>query len=90
MGLFSLLFGWPVATVKGVIRLGELIQEQAEREMRDPVSIRHRLEEIERLEAEGAISKEDAAREMELVSRLMTGGSGSAGAGVAADGHERR
>ncbi|WP_188188974.1 gas vesicle protein GvpG [Nonomuraea sp. SYSU D8015] len=89
MGLFYVLFGWPIATVKGVVRLGELIQEQAERETYDPVRVRHRLEEIERLQADGAISKEDAVREMELISRQMIGGSGSAGVGGAADGHER-
>jgi cytochrome c-type biogenesis protein CcmH/NrfG len=83
--VISLLFGWPLAPVKGVIRLGELIQEQVERETRDPVRIRHRLEEIERLKADGAISEEDATREMELISQQMTGGPGP----VAADGQER-
>ncbi|MGN9842045.1 gas vesicle protein GvpG [Nonomuraea sp. H19] len=89
MGLISLFFGWPLLPVKGVIRLGELIQEQVERELRDPVVIRRRLEELERLKADGAISEEDAARETELIFQRMTGRSGPAGTGAAADGQER-
>ncbi|WP_223167426.1 gas vesicle protein GvpG [Nonomuraea sp. SYSU D8015] len=82
----GLLFGWPLAPVKGVIRLGELIQEQVEREMRDPARIRRRLEEIERLKAAGAISEDEAAREVELVFQRMTGRSG---AGAPGGGRER-
>ncbi|GAA3646708.1 hypothetical protein GCM10022224_006890 [Nonomuraea antimicrobica] len=89
MGLISLLFGWPVAPVKGVIKLGELIQKQVEREVRDPVVVRHRLEEIERLKAVGAMSEQDAAREMELLLQQMTGRSGPASAGTVTGGQER-
>jgi cytochrome c-type biogenesis protein CcmH/NrfG len=77
VGLIGLLFGWPLAPVKGVIRLGELIQEQVERELRDPAKVRRRLEEVERLKAAGAISEEEAAREVELIFQRMTGGFGA-------------
>ncbi|TMR23866.1 gas vesicle protein G [Nonomuraea turkmeniaca] len=89
MGLISLLFGWPLAPVKGVIRLGELIQEQAERQMHDPAVIRRRLEEIEELQASGAMSEEEAAREVELVFQRVTGRSGPASTGTTAGDEER-
>ncbi|WP_113699854.1 gas vesicle protein GvpG [Nonomuraea lactucae] len=67
MGLISLLFGWPLAPVQGVIRLGELIQEQVEAEMRDPAVIRRELEEIDEAADEGVISEEEHAEQMEQV-----------------------
>ncbi|MBE1583502.1 gas vesicle protein GvpG [Nonomuraea angiospora] len=76
MGLLSLVFGWPVAPLRGVIRLGELIQEQVEREMRDPTVVRHRLEEIEASRAAGLISEEEEALQMREVLQGMMGGFG--------------
>ncbi|MEU4230167.1 gas vesicle protein GvpG [Nonomuraea sp. NPDC026600] len=74
MGLIGLIFGWPLAPVKAVIRLGELIQEQAEQELHDPAVVRRRLEEIERSRADGLISEEEEAQEMRQVLQAMTGG----------------
>ncbi|GII92873.1 gas vesicle protein GvpG [Sinosporangium siamense] len=72
MGLISLIFSWPVAPVKGVIKLGELIQEQIERETADPAAIRRRLEEIERDAEAGRISEEEAREATErLLQRLI-------------------
>ncbi|MFI6737632.1 gas vesicle protein GvpG [Nonomuraea sp. NPDC050451] len=76
MGLISLVFGWPLAPLHGVIRLGELIQEQVEREMHDPKVVRHRLEEIEASRAAGLISEEEEALEMQEVLQGMMGGPG--------------
>ncbi|GIH73133.1 gas vesicle protein GvpG [Sphaerimonospora thailandensis] len=74
MGLFGLLFGWPLAPVHAVVRLGELIQEQVERELRDPAAVRRRLEAIEEARRAGEISEEEEARAVEEVLRLMTTG----------------
>ncbi|MBB5782724.1 gas vesicle protein GvpG [Nonomuraea jabiensis] len=79
MGLISLLFGWPVAPLRGVIRLGELIQEEVEREMRDPTVVRHRLEEIEAARAAGLISEEEEALQTREVLQGMIGGPGPVG-----------
>jgi cytochrome c-type biogenesis protein CcmH/NrfG len=73
MDLFTLLFGWPLLPLQGVIRLGELIQEQAEREMRDPVAVRRQLEELEQAADAGLISEEEQAAAMEEILRRMTG-----------------
>lgn len=73
MDLFTLLFGWPLLPLQGVLRLGELIQEQAEREMRDPMTVRRRLEELEQAADAGLISEEEQVAAMEEILRRMTG-----------------
>ncbi|MFI7440516.1 gas vesicle protein GvpG [Nonomuraea indica] len=80
MGLFGLLFGWPLAPVRGVIRLGELIQEQVEREMSDPAAVRRELEELDRVLAAGLISEEEHAERMQEVLQRMIGAPVQAGA----------
>lgn len=67
MDLMGLLFGWPLAPVKGLIRLAEIIQEQVELETRSPMAVRRRLEEVEEARLAGEISEEDAALEVERI-----------------------
>ncbi|MGW4794128.1 gas vesicle protein GvpG [Nonomuraea sp. NPDC004297] len=67
MGLISLVLCWPVAPLRGVIRLGELIQDEVERELHDPKAVRHRLEDIEAARAAGLMSEEEEALEMRAV-----------------------
>ncbi len=74
MGLFSILFTWPLAPIRGVVRLGELIQDQVERELYDPAVLRRELEAIEEARDAGRVSEEEAARAMEDVLARMTGG----------------
>jgi Gas vesicle protein G len=60
----------PLLPLKGVVRLGEVIQHQAEREMADPARVRRELEETERRQASGEISDDQAAElEEQAVSR---------------------
>ncbi|GII59466.1 hypothetical protein Pth03_78550 [Planotetraspora thailandica] len=73
MGLISLIFTWPVAPVRAVIRLGELIQEQAERELRDPAVVRRRLEELAEARRSGLISEEEESQAVEQLLQTMTG-----------------
>ncbi|MEW9532905.1 gas vesicle protein GvpG [Microbispora sp. NPDC049125] len=69
----GLLFGWPLAPVRVVMRLGELIQEQVEHELRDPAAVRRRLEAIEEARRSGQITEEEEAQAVEEVLRTMTG-----------------
>jgi hypothetical protein len=62
MELLTLLFRLPFLPVKGVIRLTELIRDEAERELYDPANVRHQLEEADRLRSAGEISDEELAR----------------------------
>ena len=71
MGLLTLPFRLPFLPVQGVIRLAELIQEEAEQQLHDPGTVRDELEEAERLHAAGEISDDELAqREQEALSRL--------------------
>lgn len=54
-------FKVPLLPLKGVVRLGQMIEEEAEREMSDPARVRRELEETESRQASGEISEEEAA-----------------------------
>lgn len=71
MGLLTTLLGAPLAPVKGLIRLAEMIQEQVDRQTRDPAAVRRRLEEVEEARAAGLITDEDAARATEEILEQM-------------------
>ncbi|WP_214410930.1 gas vesicle protein GvpG [Sphaerisporangium fuscum] len=72
MGVFKLLFGWPLAPVELLIKLGELIERQVDTQLHDPASIRRQLEEVDEARAEGRISEEEASRATEeILQRMM-------------------
>jgi hypothetical protein len=88
MGLLTLPLQLPLLPVRSLIRVGELIQEEAERKLHDPAEVRRQLEEAERMRATGTISDEELSRvEQDAVARLSTGGTrgtgGSGGSGTA-------
>jgi Gas vesicle protein G len=73
MGLLTLPFRLPFLPVQGVIKLGELLQEEAERQLRDPARIRRELEEAQRRYEAGEISEEEFIQiQDELASTLVT------------------
>ena len=75
MGPLSMLVKLPLAPVTGVVKLGEVLRDQAEREQRDPASIRRQLEEAEEARAAGEISPEEEARtEEQALNRLRPDG----------------
>jgi hypothetical protein len=61
MNLFTFLFRLPLLPVRSFVQLANLIKEEAEREMANPVTIRRELEHAERARASGEISDEQAA-----------------------------
>jgi uncharacterized membrane protein len=73
MELLTLLFRLPFLPVQGVIKLGELLQDEAERQLRDPARIRRELEEAQRRYEAGEISEEQFIQiQDELASTLVT------------------
>ena len=73
MGLLTLPLRLPMLPLRGFIRLGELIGEQAERELRDPARVRRELEEAQWQQARGEISEEDVSRiQQKAISSLVT------------------
>jgi hypothetical protein len=80
MGLLTLPFRLPLLPVRGVLRLAQAIQEEAERQRADPATVRHELEQIEQEQVSGEISDQQAAQlEDEAVARFtQVGESGAA------------
>jgi hypothetical protein len=74
MDLLALLFRLPFLPVQGVIRLGELIQEETERQVHDPARVRRELDEAQRRYEAGEISAEEFDQiQDELATTLVTG-----------------
>lgn len=75
MGLLTLPFRLPFLPVQAVIKLGEVLQEQAEQQLHDPARIRRELDEAQRRYEAGEISEEEFIQiQDELASTLITGG----------------
>ncbi|MFC5826658.1 gas vesicle protein GvpG [Nonomuraea insulae] len=72
MGLVSAILTLPLAPVRGVIRLAELIQEQADRELHDPAAVRRRLEAIQEARESGQITEEEERQAVEQVLQEAT------------------
>ena len=71
MDLLTLLLRLPLLPLQGFLRLGELVDEEVQRELRDPARLRHDLEQIQQALESGQISEEEAARaEEEAVTRF--------------------
>ncbi|MFI5611953.1 gas vesicle protein GvpG [Amycolatopsis sp. NPDC051903] len=71
MGLLSGIAGLPLAPLRGVLALGELIRRRVDEEMHDPASVRRELEAVERARAAGEISAgEEAERQQRVLDRL--------------------
>lgn len=71
MGLLTLPFRLPLLPVRGVVWLAQLIEDEAERTLNDPATIRHELERIDEAKAANEISDEEAVElQQEVVARL--------------------
>lgn len=83
MGLLTLPFRLPLIPVQAVVRLAQVIQEEAERQAADPATIRRELEQIEQRRAAGQITDTEAAQlQNEAVARftqVRVGGPAAAG-----------
>ena len=74
MDLLTLLFRLPLMPLQSFIRLGEVLRDQAEQELRDPASVRRKLEEAEEAHESGEMSENDLARvQGQAVDRLLPG-----------------
>jgi hypothetical protein len=72
MDPLTLLLRLPLLPVTGVVRLGELIQEQVEQEQYHPAAVGRQLEEISEAHASGEISDEELAEaEAQAAGRLI-------------------
>jgi hypothetical protein len=72
VGLVTLVLGLPVAPVRGVITVAEVIQERVNQELYAPSSAREDLEAAEEARAAGEISPEEEAEVQQEVLDRMT------------------
>jgi hypothetical protein len=73
MGLFSALVLSPLAPVRGVVALAELIQRRVDQELNDPANTRNQLEALEEARERGEISPEEEAQAQdEIIQARMT------------------
>jgi hypothetical protein len=74
MGLFTGLLTLPLAPVRGVTWLAEVLTEQAEAHLYDPARIAAELQDVADRAAAGEITEQEAAAlEDELIARLNEG-----------------
>jgi Gas vesicle protein G len=67
MGIISGIVGLPLAPVRGVIALGQVIGRQAEQQLNDPATTRRQLEELEEARERGEISAEEESQAQEQI-----------------------
>ncbi|HEY3008866.1 MAG TPA: gas vesicle protein GvpG [Micromonosporaceae bacterium] len=72
MDLLSLTVGLPLAPLRGVLAVAQLLQNEAESELYDPSRVRRELEEVEAAQANDQIPDDTAEeRRRRSVSRLI-------------------
>ena len=73
MGFFSGVLLFPLAPLRGVLWVGQLLQSLAENELTDPEFLRTKLRDAEDAHRRGEISPEELARiEDAVFTRLVT------------------
>lgn len=73
MGLVRGLLGLPLAPLRGVVWVGEQLQEQAHARLYDPVAVRRQIDEVERAYEQGEISEADRDARQEVLLARLTG-----------------
>jgi hypothetical protein len=80
MGIFSAIVTSPFAPITAVIKLGEILQRQAEEELHSPANTRRQLEALQEARERGEISadEEEEAQKRILETRLTLKDPGAA------------
>lgn len=71
MDPLTLLLRLPLLPVRGVIRLAEVIGDEAERQLRDPARVRRELEDAQQRHAAGEITDDELARTERQATRSL-------------------
>jgi len=72
MGIFTAILGLPLAPVRGVVWISEIVRRQVEEELYSPAALRRRLEAIDDARSSGQMSDEEAAQAEQQILDLMT------------------
>lgn len=73
MGVLSSILLWPLAPVRAVVSLGEVIQRRVEEQLADPAVARRELEDAEAAYRDGDISATELASIQQAVLDRMRG-----------------
>jgi hypothetical protein len=75
MGLLTTLLTLPVAPVRGVLAIAQVIKMEADRQLYDPAAIRREIEEVDAAADRGDLGGDERQEaEQRLVGRLTGGG----------------
>ena len=70
-----MLLGLPLAPVRGLVALAEVLREQAEQELYSPSAMRRQLEEVTEERAAGEISEqEEQELQQQILGRVVPSG----------------
>ncbi|RSD11684.1 gas vesicle protein GvpG [Amycolatopsis eburnea] len=72
MGVVGAILGLPLAPVRGVLAVAELIRRQVDAELYHPASVRRELEAVDEARAAGEISPEEEAETQQRVLDRLT------------------
>jgi len=73
VGLFTGLLTLPLAPVRGVVWLGEQLEQEARRQLDDPARLRQELLDVDAAFQAGQLTEQERdARQDELVARLLS------------------
>lgn len=73
VGPIGFLLGLPTAPMRGLVRITEILRDQAEHELHSTASARADLEDIAEKREAGEISEEEEREAMHQVSRRVVG-----------------
>ncbi|GAA3429938.1 gas vesicle protein GvpG [Streptosporangium sandarakinum] len=87
--LFDLTVGLPLLPLRALVKIAEVIQDQAEMELHHPAAVRRQLEDLEEARRSGEISEEEERQAMtEILERMVTQPDLPRGAPAPYDGEE--
>ena len=67
VGLFTAIVTWPLAPVRVVVNLAEIIQQRVDQEMNNPATTRRQLEELEEARERGEVSAEEEEQAQDAI-----------------------
>jgi hypothetical protein len=74
VGLFAGLLTLPLAPVRGVVSLAQMLEAEAYRQWTDPARIRSQLAEVDEAFQAGRLTEDERTEQQnELIARLMAG-----------------
>jgi hypothetical protein len=77
VGLFTELLLLPLAPVRGVVWVGEQIQQQVDHQLNDPAVIRAQIDDLDAAHERGEISEAERDEQQEVLLRRLTGREGT-------------